>query len=128
VTDLTFSVEDVQANRTYSSTFSIEVGVPIKSKNGTFYSAKDAAHYATLTANVVAVQASWVAKFMGPGGREMMVNDATLPYLFAAQMQMSLNKYIPGATVTANTFQYNVVQRQAVWVNFFQHFKEGLGL
>jgi RHS repeat-associated protein len=128
VTDLTFSVEDVQANRTYSSKFSIEVGVPIKSKNGTFYSAKDAVYYATLTANVVAVQASWVAKFMGPGGREMMVNDATLPYLFAAQMQMKLNQYIPGATVTANTFQYNVTERQAVWVNFFQHFKEGLGL
>jgi hypothetical protein len=82
-----------------------------------------------LVANVVATQASWATKFMGPGGREMMVNNETLPYLFAARMQQKLNNYIAGSTVTANTFGYkNITPVKAVYVGYFKHFLETLGL
>jgi RHS repeat-associated protein len=121
-----FIVVDGQTGTTYESFFTLEIGVPKKSKDGVVYSKKEAADRAALVANAVATQTAFVSTFIGPGGRAMTLNSATLPCYFAAQMQLKLNNYIPGSTVTANTYGFPIKDSNAVYVNFFKGLLERL--
>ena len=126
VTGMHFIVEDIEAGKVYSSVFTIEVGVP-KIANGKSYSANDAVYYSTLVANSVATEVEMVSTFIGPSGRAMTLSSATLPYYFASLMQAKLRKYIPYATVTANTYNYKIQSREARFVNWWKGLFERLG-
>jgi RHS repeat-associated protein len=121
-----FIVVDGESGVTYENFFTLEIGVPKKSKDGVAYSKEEATDKAAMVANSVATQTAFVSKFIGPGGRAMTLNATTLPYYFATQMQLKLNNYIPGSTVTANTYQYSVKESNAVYVNFFKGLLERL--
>lgn len=73
-----------------------------------------------MVANSVATEAAFVSYFIGPAGRKMMLNQATLPYYFATMMQAKLNKYIPGSKISANTASYPVMSNKAVYKNFLK--------
>ncbi|SEN74981.1 RHS repeat-associated core domain-containing protein [bacterium A37T11] len=120
-------IEDLEGDVLYKNKFTIEVGVPIKGNDGKKYSKNDAIHYTTLVANSVATQITAVSFFIGPGGRRMALNNSTLPYYFAGEMERKLNNYIPGSKVTANTYGYKKVkEREAEYTNFFKGLLERL--
>jgi len=47
-------------------------------------------------------------------------SEGRIRYLFAAYAQKRLNNYYPGSTVTSQTFNYNVVATNAVYVNWWR--------
>jgi hypothetical protein len=126
VTGIYFTVVDGETGEVYHNTFSLEIGVPKKAKDGKTYSVKEATDKAALVANAVATQTAFVSTFIGPGVRKMTLNNATLPYYFAVQMQLKMNNYIPGSTITANTYNYSVKESKAVYINFFKGLLERL--
>jgi hypothetical protein len=125
-TEIYFEVFDAESGQVYQNSFTLEVGVPKKNRDGTKHTLDDAMDKAALVANAVATQTVFVTSFLGPGGKKMMLNNLTLPYHFATQMQIKLNNYIPGSKVTANTYQYQVKPAPAVYVNFFKGLLERL--
>ncbi|PTT02576.1 sugar-binding protein [Pedobacter sp. HMWF019] len=125
-TEIYFEVFDTETGTAYYNKFTLEIGVPKKSKDGIVYSVDEAVDKAALVANAVATQTVFVTSFVGPGGKRMMLNNATLPYYFATQMEAKLNNYIPGSKVSANTYQYQVKPMPAIYVNFFKGLLERL--
>lgn len=58
--------------------------------------------------------------FASPLTQKMTLSESTLPYIFAAFASQKLNSYIPGSSVTANTYRYNVREQQAIYVDWIK--------
>lgn len=128
ITNLRFSIYDAATKTLYESTFSLEIGTPITGKNKKSYSLAYTVDKCTMVLNAVATQYMMIEEVLSnPLLHKLTVSDATLPYIFATVAQAKLNKYIPGSTVTANTYQYKTVnEKSAVWVNWFKGLLERL--
>jgi RHS repeat-associated protein len=127
ITNIYFTIVDPSTGTIYENSFALEIGVPITSKNGKFYSQKAAVDASAMVLNAVATQIATLEEFLStPQIREMTLSNATLPYIFATFAQYKLNQYIPGSSVTANTYRYNVTEKSAVYVNWFTGILERL--
>lgn len=122
ITNLYFSIYDAATKTTYESSFSLEIGTPITNKHGKAYGLQNTVDKCTMVLNATATQYMMIEEVLSnPLLHKLTVNDATLPYIFATLAQAKLNKYIPGSTITANTYQYKTVnEKSAVWVNWFK--------
>lgn len=120
VTDLYFTIKDASTGAVYESTFSLEIGVPIVGKDKKRYSKKNAVDTSTLVLNAVATQYALVEEVIAnPLFQKMTLSNSTLPYIFAAFANQKMNSYIPGSSINANTYRYDVVSKPAVYVNWF---------
>jgi hypothetical protein len=130
ITKMVYIVRDMATNVTYKSSFTLEIGTPISNKYGTAYGKIKTVNTATMVLNATATQYMFASEILSnPLTNKIMLSNSTLPYIYATLANAKLNSYIPGSSVTANTFTFKtIIEKDAVWVNAWQGLLERLGI